>query len=540
MTWVIIQRYYKLSVYFMGVLILFGFFFSCQSAKHTDNLKQEKNKLLYIEKFHSAGTSRMLGNTDKALQLYLDAVELDKSSFAAAYYAALLYYHKQSYELCLFYANKSVELNPEQLWNRFLLASAYQKTGQLKQSEKHYQILIKNFPKHKFLYKDLAELYLQHSKFDKTVDTYKVMVEQTFDDESYGLKLYRNIDSDNAARSELLYFLQETYTDTAKYDMLLADLYLNSNKKGAAEKIYNQYYQSESTDTLVLVSLINYFFNQRDTIAVMNLQNRLLNAEANFEIKLTVLDLQKFSTGDMYLKHLRAIFDDNTDNSEVNKRLGDYYRTHNMPDTAKYYYQTAYRKNKSSFQLTVSLLNVLFKTADFKALSNYSDTALLYLPNHPEIYFHKALGQLYTNQPDNALNNFITAESLTFNNSILINEILYYKCLVYFYKKNQQKFMRQVSEIPSYTIPSYKAIAVAELYKIRIGKGSTNPVKNFEKHKDNPDINFYHRINALALIMQNRKDEAIAYLEKNTEDFDSFTNFFLFQLKEENNFILLP
>ena len=536
----IIQKYCKYkSIALLSVVFLF-YFSSCNVHKSTNVGIDEKTNLKYMEIFHNAGIQRMLGNEEKALLLYSNAAEINPNSASANYFCSVLHYKNQDYGRSLYYIKKAVNSEPEQMWYRFLLASVYSKTGDYKKSEKEYKILIKNNPKLILFYKDLIDLHLIYKSFDSAVEVYKMLVDNTFSDEEYALLIYTHLQNTPKTAADFIDYLVKLFPDKVRYQMLKAEQYRKIGNTDEAEKIYMKYYNSETENYKVLVTLYNYFYNTDKKDITSELQKRIINSDADLNTKFQIAELQSKNDIPSYLTTLKKLEKSYPDSSKVSILLGDYLSDNNNSVQAFKYYSKAYETEKNNYFLVNSILTYLDSVQNIKLLESYADTALEYMPNRPLIYLFLGKSQLYNGMVDKALSNFRTGESLLFSPGYTAERFWYYKLLCFYADDNKELFDSHYQKINSNSQFYFKAKTINTLFTQKGNEKNSKYPENIKNIKNELPLNFFIRAYSLSLFLNSNIDEAMNFLKENSDQSDFLSKRFYENLKLKQYSLLIP
>lgn len=133
------------------------------SAQSLESM-QENMILSAVEKYNekdNAAAREILNNIVKQ--------ELDND--AAWYYLAMISANEDDLETAEVCMRRAVDLDPDNFWYRYRLASIYSVTSRSELTVDIYEKLLEDFPRKSDLYFDLAELYAAQKDYDKALKT---------------------------------------------------------------------------------------------------------------------------------------------------------------------------------------------------------------------------------------------------------------------------------------------------------------------------------------------------------------------------------
>ncbi len=507
-----------------------------QTKKTTQQRKSE-----FPDVFYDAGIQKLFGNNEKALELYEKAAEIEPSSAAAHYFAALLYYEKSEYESCILHVKKSIETEDQHLWYNFLLASAYERLSEFKKSEKIYKKLIAKYPQKDFLYKDLIDLYLDFQKFTDAVKLYKDYVKYNVPDEDYGLLIYRNLQNKPTEARNFASYMRGIFRDTLRYDMLIAETYILSEEVEKAEKIYMNYYKSKNMHADLLVTLYNYFYYTDYKDISNEIENRIIDSDTDLETKMKVAIVQRKDNKERYIKTLEKLSLQYPDNPLIAANSADVMFDKNDFENAYINYKNAFVKSKDDFMLNLNLLKAADQKEQYADMAAFADTILMYMPNQPIFYCHAAYAALKNRKIKKAEDFLLTGEQLIINNSVEIQSCFTRsRAALAFMQKDYENAKKHYETLSNFE--EFKNISDAMLLitKELSNKGGASYVNEIKNLKSQLPIQFYNRIYALALVKSGQKDKAYEYLNSEASSPSPYTLICKDLLKNNSDILFLP
>ena len=144
-----------MKLIFPWILLLFVVVQACKSGqkaaspvaadRHTAAIPDEKQVNLQYN-YYNAVKEKLLGNYDKALELFSQVLRIDQNNHAAMYEMAGLYLERNKVNDALHFAKNAASLNPKNEWYQLLLADIYTKTGRTQDAVGVYEQLVNTHP----------------------------------------------------------------------------------------------------------------------------------------------------------------------------------------------------------------------------------------------------------------------------------------------------------------------------------------------------------------------------------------------------------
>ncbi|MFB0926334.1 MAG: tetratricopeptide repeat protein, partial [Vicingaceae bacterium] len=125
----------------------------------------EKEQIKFKFLFHNANKERMLGNYQEAVNLFKECTLVAPKESASYYELANLFENSKQKELALEFAEKAIELDPENYWYRIQYAHSLQRNGNIEEAIKQYKKIIEKNGGTIELYFDLAGMQLYSGKY---------------------------------------------------------------------------------------------------------------------------------------------------------------------------------------------------------------------------------------------------------------------------------------------------------------------------------------------------------------------------------------
>ena len=127
------------------------------------------------------GLNELEKNEDKAVELYLKTIEIDKNYFSAHNNLGTIYYKRKEYEKSITYFKNAIKIKKDYYLAINNLASAYSELGKSKEAIKLYQKAIDVDPENFMAYYNLGSEYYNNEMFMDAIRQFKKATEMNSD-----------------------------------------------------------------------------------------------------------------------------------------------------------------------------------------------------------------------------------------------------------------------------------------------------------------------------------------------------------------------
>ena len=253
----------------LGVVLLVGIILlpisgiAQKSGKKGKDQNRRDNSAIFIE----ANTQKLLGNYDKAKELFLKCIEFDSQDAASMYELARLARVGNQKKEALDWAEKAVKHEPENVWYLKLLAELYQEDMQFDKSIEVMEELVKLHPNElEYLY-DLALSHLLVGNYQKSINLYNEIEEKIGVTEEISIqkqKIWQRMKKTDKAIMEIEN-LCEAWPEETRYKSILAELYMSNGRDEEALKTYLEIAESDPENAYIQISLSDYYRKRGET-----------------------------------------------------------------------------------------------------------------------------------------------------------------------------------------------------------------------------------------------------------------------------------
>lgn len=361
--------------------------------------------------FIAAAQYKILGDYDKAIELYEQVLKKDSKNHATAYEVARVYDVMDKDELALKAIKKAVDLDASNMWYQMFLADVYQKMSQDKKAAQVYKSLVKIYPENEYHYYKLAFFLVRAKETSEAIKVYDQMEKQFGINEEFIRRkhaLYAGLGDNKKAVKELQKLINK-FPDNTDYYHLLAGFYEQIDDKKAAKATYKKILAINPNDAQAKLATTN---KNDDVVYLNTLKPIFSEAEEDIDVKIKALF--------PYLNKVVAAGASNPTLADATLELADIL-TQTHPEEAKaysiqgdlFYHTGQLDKAKSSYQKTIELDNSVFpvweqllylhaEQYDMDALLKTSEAAMDLFPNQAKAYYMNGLANIETQQYNQA------------------------------------------------------------------------------------------------------------------------------------------
>jgi tetratricopeptide (TPR) repeat protein len=444
-------------------------FFGCSSSKTADKspvvkstkkvVLSEQDKMKYDFMFFNANKERMIGNYQLSAGLFLQCIELDPTQPTAYYELANIFDLTNQNKEAIIYAQKAVSLNGENYWYRFLYAHLLQKSNNIDEAVKQYQILSQKNPHNIDLLYNLAGTQLYSGKYDEALKTYNKLEAEVGISEEISLqkqKIYIKLNNIEKAAEELTK-LSNHFPEETKYQGYLADMYLVNNMPDKAFEIYKKILEKDPNDPYSHLALYEYYKNKGEKEkASQEIQQVFENKEFNIDTKMQIL-LTYYAESESKTEIKQDAYDlsklliqAHPDDAKAYTIYADFLYRDKKMDGAKENYLKAIELDSSRFALWSQVMFIESEMQDFDGMLIHSKMALELFPNQPLFYFFYGASNIQKKNYQEAIDYLVIGKDFVVSNPPLLAQFYanlgdsYYRIKDH---KNSDKYYEKALEI---------------------------------------------------------------------------------------------
>jgi len=411
---------------------------SCKSTKTAGNTGNDKQAEAYArerkmhETFIDANRAKVLGDSDKAVLLLQQCLEIDPKNAAIYFELASIYQDQAHYREAIGMAQKAVQLNPTNVWYLSMYAQMLQGSRQYDKASEICNKLIKMDPLNPDYWGALAENQLYAGHFAEAIKAYDRLEELIGVSDELSIqkqKIYLEMKKPEKAVAEIEKLIARDPHET-KYYTLLAETYLTAGKKEEALKSYERAQAENPGDPYLQVSLSDYYRKLGDKEKSDEMLRKVFaNPEMDIDTKIQVLlTFYSYSEKDadakvqsyQLINELKTLY---PNDPKVNSIEGDFL----VRDEKFAEARTAYRKviavDSSRFAVWEGLLRIEAQLEDNAAMASEASRAAELFPEQPAPFFFAGIAYYQLKDYKKSISNFKSAEILIVDNDALLRDL---------------------------------------------------------------------------------------------------------------------
>lgn len=396
--------------------------------------KVSESEVKIQETFIEAKKQKLLGNLDKALEIYQEMWRDHRDNHALAYEMSRTYVEQEEMSKALEFAGKAAALAPDNLWYAKHLADIYEKMGQHSDAAAVYEKIVNLTPEDLEAYNKWAFLLTKGEQIDEAIEVYD-RAEQRFGISEELIRhkytLYLGSGKEKKAEKELQR-LVETFPKDPLYLEMLAGFYEQVDQPEEARKVYRSILKIDPENATAKMAIAGRSGADSDEIRFLESLEDVF-AKEDVELSLKVERIQPLITkvqekNDPDLA--RKILDLSTILEEAHSsKAGPFALSARMLaqldrlEEAQAKYKQALELDDTQFTYWEELMQLQWEKRDYEALSNTSLDAMDIFPNQPICYYYNGVSLIRLEEYDGALSILDQALLMSESNAPLFQKI---------------------------------------------------------------------------------------------------------------------
>lgn len=406
---------------------------SIELKKKTQVNLDQKDEVLFGRLYIDASKEKILGNYEKAAELFQRALKVNPNSAAAHYELGLIYGLNSEEEKAFQEFEQARKLEPENYWYKISYATFLQSEGRIEESIELFKELVEENPTQIELKYELSKLLFNIEKYDESIEYLnKIEKEMGVSEEISFLKqrIYLSQNDAKKAAKEIENLI-ESFPEELRYYGILADIYLSNDQEDKAQEVFQKMEAVDPDNYLVQFTLAEFYRKQgKKEKYIQSIEKAFANPEMNIDDKVKYfLNFYQIDGGNKAkkeegLKLCEKIVEAHPENAKSHALHADFLYFNNQVEEAKKAYQKTISLDSSRFPVWNQLLVILSETNDLKGLLNYGERAANLFPNQPSIHFLYGLALSQSKDYEKAIQVLSYAKDLVIDNQNLKSQIL--------------------------------------------------------------------------------------------------------------------
>ena len=390
----------------------------------------EKQATLQYNYFNAV-KEKLLGNTDKAIDLFSQVLRVDPTNHAAMYELAGIYIDKNKINDALHFSKNAADLNPANEWYQLQLAEIYNKTNQPKEAIAVYEKLAKQHPgKPDYLFQ-LAEAYLYAGKQQEAIKTYDKVEENIGISKELTMqkeRIYLRMGKIDKAALEIEKFININPNDPDGYSLLI-EMYLANNMNDKAMETIKRLQAVDPDNPHIALSMAEYYRSSGEREkSFSELKKAFASPQLNSDIKLQILSSYLPLVGqnteqsnemlEQALELCKLLSDNHVNEANAHAVYGDFLSIAKKPAEARDQYRLALAIDGKNMQAWTQLLILESELREFNAMEKEADDALELYPEQSVFYLFSGIAKSQNNKNAAAIKVLLSGSKLVVDNDL--------------------------------------------------------------------------------------------------------------------------
>ena len=360
----------------------------------------EKKQMEFDYLFSEALKQKMFGNTQNAIQILSNCLQIDPNSSAAMYELATIHAGNNDFASATLLLEKAISVNPKNIWYKQMLAQIYQQSQKYVEAAQLYTDLLKDDPENQQYLYTKAILLANAKKFDEAINTYRILEKETGINEQISVEiqqLYIANGQVDKAFDEIQKLIDSNPAEP-KYYGLLADLYQSQGDSINALKNYNKILEMDPESGFVHFSLANYYLEHKDfeksfeeTKKGFSSKNVELQTKLQLYMMLISNKEESKITDEKEAELINILIENHPDEFLVYTVQADYLLRNNKLAEGREVILKALDLENNDYMIWERLLFIDNDLQDWQGLYDHSTNAMELFPNQPNIYLLKSV-----------------------------------------------------------------------------------------------------------------------------------------------------
>jgi len=408
-----------------------------EAQKNRHNRDRDKGSLTEEQRmnltfnFYNASKEKILGNFEKAADLYAQCLRIDPHHAASMYEMANIYMGQKKSNDALYFAKAATEQAPDNIWYQLLLAEVYENTGKYEEAISVYEDVIKKNPGRLDFYFALASMYLYQNKpaeaikvYDKVEAMAGVSKELSVQKE----RLYLKMNKVDKAAAELEKLIAKFPDDLEAY-ALLVEMYQVNNQEDKAFETIQRMQRKAPESPHVYLALAEYYRQKGDKEkSFENLKAAFTKPELEPEIKIKVLESyapmvsQVPEMMDQSLQLAKILVETHPDDPIAFAVYGEFLSLDKNYSEARKAFRSSIELDNKNYHVWQQLLFIESEMSDFSAMLTESDEALTLFPEQPLVYLLNGIANHQAKKYEEATKALLAGSKMVVDDNALLKD----------------------------------------------------------------------------------------------------------------------
>jgi tetratricopeptide (TPR) repeat protein len=413
-----------------------------------DNSKLVADKLSKDrDTYYEASKQKIIGNYDKAIDLYKKCLDQDPADAAAMYEIASIYADQGNSTEAIPFAEKAVKQDMSNKWYKILLIQLYQAQGKYTEAGDYLSQLIVAEPNNIEYYEDQALNYIYNNDYKNAIKSYDILEQKLGMNEDISIqkeKIYIMMGKPDKAIEEIQK-LSKAYPEEPRYLEMLAELYMTAGMDDQALATYNEILRIDPGNPYINISLSDYYRKKGDRAKSLEyLKAGFANPELDIDSEVSIL-LAYYSVNEIYNTYKDEAFEladimikAHPDDPKAYSIYADFLVQDKKYAEARDAFLKVISLDSTKYLVWEQLLYVESELGNNKAIQSESKRALELFPEQPMLYLFAGSSSFQQKDFETAAGYFKTGVNFVVDNDKMLAQFYSYLGDTYFQLKDNQ------------------------------------------------------------------------------------------------------
>lgn len=391
--------------------------------------EEEQINLRFL--FVNGTKERILGNYEKAIELFSQCIRIDGRHHASMYELAKIYLEQKKFNDAVFFARSAHELDGSNVWYTEFLAELLMATGKYAEGENLYMTLFRNNPRNMDYAFKYASALLFNGKMQEALKVYDKVEEEigvNYELTDEKKRLWLRLGKLEKAAEEVEKLIAKDPNDLKHYS-LLVELYQVNDLNEKALEVIGRMQKVNAESPYVFLALAEYYrsTNQREK-SFEQLKLAFGSPELEHEIKVKIissyLPLAQGNTEMMQQGILLAkILSETHPNDAVSLAIyGDFLMMDDRYEEAVAQYKNSLALDLNNQIVLQQILIGLSQLNDIDGMVEYSGKALELYPEQSIFYLFSGVALTFQKKHEEAVKTLLAGSKLVVDNEIQLKD----------------------------------------------------------------------------------------------------------------------
>jgi tetratricopeptide (TPR) repeat protein len=435
--------YFHIIFLLLTVLSSYSLTLSAQDSSKLIADKPRSDRENYFE----AAKQKILGNYDKATELYKKCLEQDPTDAAAMYELAGIYSEEGNAADAAPLAQKAAELDPSNKWYKILLLQVYQAQGNYKDAGKIIGELVASDPENLEYLENQALNFIYDNDYKNAVKSYDLLEQKLGINEDISIqkeKIYIMMGKPDKAIEEIQK-LSAAFPDEPRFLEMLAELYMTSGMDDKALATYNEILRIDPENPYINISLSDYYRKKGDKEKSFEyLKAGFANPNLDIDSKVSIL-LAYYSVTEIYSSYKDEAFElasimikAHPEDPKAYSIYADFLMQDKRYSEARDTFQKVISLDSTRYLVWEQLLYAESELNDNKSIAVDSKRALNIFPDQPMLYLFAGAASFQLKDFESAAKYFKNGVNFVAGNDKMLAQFYSYLGDTYFQLKDNE------------------------------------------------------------------------------------------------------